>query len=472
LLHWDGTAWTPGRLPPLSPEGNGIFAIRALAPNDIWAVGVAGNINFSNGLILHYDGSDWLISYSTTFQRAAILYGVDGLSSNDVWAVGAKVTTRGVLDLRLHWDGHNWEQAADDDRPLDLSLREGRDVAVVPGASDAWIVGNYMNQPGVLHFNAGQWTRDGTNLRVLDQNFLTGIAGTSKTDLWAVGYGQYRNEAKPLLTHSADGTTWASEPGATVEGSGVLNDVAALPNGDYVAVGTANGATLIEFYKDPCAPGTVTATPTPGATPPGSTPVPTAVATYVATPIPGNASRAFPETGKTVQGIFLDYWEKQGGLAQQGYPISEMFTEVSALDGKPYTVQYFERAVFEYHPEKQRPYNVLLSQLGTFQYRKKYPNGAPNQMPNTSPNSVQFNETGHRVGGRFLDYWQKNGGLAQQGFPISDEFQEKSDLDGKIYTVQYFERAVFERHLENQSPYDVLLSQLGTFQYRELYGTR
>jgi hypothetical protein len=85
---------------------------------------------------------------------------------------------------------------------------------------------------------------------------------------------------------------------------------------------------------------------------------------------------------------------------------------------------------------------------------------------------VLFKETGKRLGGKFLQYWQQNGGLAQQGFPISDEFMEKSDLDGKTYRVQYFERAVFELHSENQPPFDVLLSQLGTFQYNEKYGGR
>jgi hypothetical protein len=110
--------------------------------------------------------------------------------------------------------------------------------------------------------------------------------------------------------------------------------------------------------------------------------------------------------------------------------------------------------------------------LGTFQYKQKYPNGAPGQTPNTSEGSVLFPETGHRVGGKFLAYWQQNGALAQQGYPISDEFMEKSDLNGQTYLVQYFERAVFELHPDNQPPYDVLLSQLGTFQYREKYGAR
>jgi beta propeller repeat protein len=185
--------------------------------------------------------------------------------------------------------------------------------------------------------------------------------------------------------------------------------------------------------------------------------------------LPGGASRTFPETGQRLAGIFHGYWEAHGGLPQQGYPISPVMGEVSDLDGKPYTVQYFERAVFEYHPENDAPYDVLLSQLGTFRYRAKYPEGAPNQRPNRT-NGQLFAETGHWLGGRFREYWEQNGGLAQQGFPISDEFTEISELDGKTYTVQYFERAVFELHPENQAPYDVLLSQLGTFQYRQKYG--
>jgi hypothetical protein len=86
-------------------------------------------------------------------------------------------------------------------------------------------------------------------------------------------------------------------------------------------------------------------------------------------------SHTFPETGKTVSGRFLEYWKQNGGLPQQGFPISDPFMEKSDLDGKTYMVQYFERAVFEMHPENPKPYDVLLSQLGTFRYKQKYPNG-------------------------------------------------------------------------------------------------
>lgn len=193
---------------------------------------------------------------------------------------------------------------------------------------------------------------------------------------------------------------------------------------------------------------------------------------------PGGSSRLFPETGKTVRGMFLEYWNTHGGLMQQGYPISEEMQEQSPTNGKTYTVQYFERAIFEFHPEnKGTPYQVLLSLVGNFQYQAKYPNGAGSalhsaQQPNTSTGSVFFPQTGKRLGGVFLSYWNAHGGLAQQGYPISDEFTEVSELDGKPYTVQYFERAVFEWHPEMaDTPYEVLLSQLGTYRYKTRYAS-
>ncbi len=192
----------------------------------------------------------------------------------------------------------------------------------------------------------------------------------------------------------------------------------------------------------------------------------------LAGPVGGQAqagSRTFPQTGHSVSGQFLTYWDGHGGLAQQGYPISQEMAEKSDLNGQSYTVQYFERAVFEKHPENKPPFDTLLSQLGTFRYKQKYPTGAPDQHVSTV-NPRKFAETGHTLGGVFRSYWENHGGLAQHGFPISDEFTEKSDLNGQNYTVQYFERAVFEIHPENQPPYNVLLSQLGTFQYKAKYG--
>lgn len=110
--------------------------------------------------------------------------------------------------------------------------------------------------------------------------------------------------------------------------------------------------------------------------------------------------QTFNETGKTVCGRFLQYWQQSGALAQQGYPISNEFKEVSDLNGQTYAVQYFERAVFEKHPENAPPYDVLLSQLGTFRFKEKYPNGEPSGglPPAPTPGSVEQRFSGNGTG--------------------------------------------------------------------------
>lgn len=80
----------------------------------------------------------------------------------------------------------------------------------------------------------------------------------------------------------------------------------------------------------------------------------------------------FPETGHSLSYAFLGYWQRNGGLPVFGYPISEELIERSATDGREYTVQYFERARFEYHPEfTGTEAEVLLGLLGMDLVREK-----------------------------------------------------------------------------------------------------
>src|SRR5690242_15061455 len=71
----------------------------------------------------------------------------------------------------------------------------------------------------------------------------------------------------------------------------------------------------------------------------------------------------FDATGFCVEGAFRDYWENSGGLALNGYPLTDQRIEVLE-GGKTYTVQYFERVRMEYHPENDEPNRVLLGQFG------------------------------------------------------------------------------------------------------------
>lgn len=72
----------------------------------------------------------------------------------------------------------------------------------------------------------------------------------------------------------------------------------------------------------------------------------------------------FVETGHSLAFGFRSFWQQHGGLATFGYPISEEFIELNPDTGQFHTVQYFERARFEYHPEHAgTEFEVLLGLL-------------------------------------------------------------------------------------------------------------
>jgi hypothetical protein len=80
-------------------------------------------------------------------------------------------------------------------------------------------------------------------------------------------------------------------------------------------------------------------------------------------------ARFFPQTGQGVSGRFLQFWEQNGAVAVLGYPISAELQEPLA-DGQVHTVQYFERARLELHPQHAGTlYEVQLGLLGRSLYR-------------------------------------------------------------------------------------------------------
>ncbi len=76
--------------------------------------------------------------------------------------------------------------------------------------------------------------------------------------------------------------------------------------------------------------------------------------------------------------------------------------------------------------------------------------------------SRYFPETDHTISGKFLEYWEQNGGLPVFGYPITDAQFELNKDDGKTYLTQWFERNRLELHPENKgTAYEVQLGLLG-----------
>ncbi len=198
---------------------------------------------------------------------------------------------------------------------------------------------------------------------------------------------------------------------------------------------------------------------------------PISPASYAATAQPkphvrlSGGEKCFAATNRCMHGIFLGYWQDQGGVAQFGYPITD------ELDENGRAVQYTERARFEWHEEfRDTPSEVLLSLLGTQLAIGR--GDASFKKVAQAQGDTFFPQTGHLLKEPFLSYWRQNGGLPVFGYPISEAFDEKSPTDGKTYSVQYFERNRFEYHPATKNATDqIQLGLLGKDFYTKAYGS-
>ncbi len=182
----------------------------------------------------------------------------------------------------------------------------------------------------------------------------------------------------------------------------------------------------------------------------------------------------FEESEFCIEGRIREFWEANGALPVFGLPITPQREEL--IEGQPRTVQWFERNRLELHPENERPYDVLVGRLGVDtleQQGRNWQEFARAEGPQDG--CLYFEQTGQNVCDAILLSWQVEGidlnqdgisgnsdaeSLALFGLPISGQISETLD-DGQQYTVQYFERARFELHPENEPPFNVLLGRLG-----------
>ena len=79
-----------------------------------------------------------------------------------------------------------------------------------------------------------------------------------------------------------------------------------------------------------------------------------------------------------------------------------------------------------------------------------------------------FAETGFCINGRIRAYWELNGGLPVFGFPTSS--LQATNIEGKIFMAQNFERNRLELHPENNYPYDVLIGRVGALNMMDVFG--
>ena len=158
--------------------------------------------------------------------------------------------------------------------------------------------------------------------------------------------------------------------------------------------------------------------------------------------------RYFPETGHWVTGEFLKkYLSATDPELLYGNPITDVYEE----PGTKLLVQYFEKARFDLHPEAPEELRVQLALLGELTHEV----GPPIPLGENPTPCRYFVEAKYPVCFSFLEFFEKHGGIAQFGFPISS----LEDHEGRI--MQYFQRARLEWHPELPPGKRVVVGDLG-----------
>ena len=167
----------------------------------------------------------------------ADLVSAAAVSPTDAWAVGydfAGAPTALSVPLAEHFDGTRWSIAAT------AAVPAGDDVQLAgvafSSASDGWAVG-YDSSPStgtrtsiIEHFNGTSWTRLPSPAGEPSGVSLNAVADISAGDAWAVG----RGGNTPLIEHW-DGSTWSIVPGAV--SSARLYGITALSASNIWVVG-------------------------------------------------------------------------------------------------------------------------------------------------------------------------------------------------------------------------------------------
>ena len=240
-----GCGWSVTDSPALAGSSI-LYGVHAIAADDVWAVGKAGDVLSPGSLAEHWDGDEWSVvptpNPTRSEQDGNVLDAVDATGPNDVWAVGSHIRRAGIGTgpLIVHFDGSRWRKVAPPaGRFLDSSLTGV--VAIAP--DDAWIVGARVPRgsldeaPLAMHWDGTAWrTVRAPNPPGDRDDLLTAVTATGPDDVWAVGQAGERT----TLTMHFDGTRWLTVPSPNPSGEAraSLTGVVALAPDDVWADGT------------------------------------------------------------------------------------------------------------------------------------------------------------------------------------------------------------------------------------------
>lgn len=233
ILHWNGISWRVAKSPSTgAPSGTSLYAVSAIASNDVWAVGQVSKQGIFQTLTEHWNGKNWSTITSPNLGTGNnTLYGISALTSDDVWAVG--VSDAG--SLAEHWNGKTWQLIPS---PVFGGAANILLAVSAIATNDVWAVGNYNGTALTEHWNGKNWSIIPSPNVPNKFNFLLGVVAVSSQNVWAVGYSYNESTPNRTLILHWNGKHWrvVPSPNASLDWS-TLYAVIAIPGGPATAVG-------------------------------------------------------------------------------------------------------------------------------------------------------------------------------------------------------------------------------------------
>src|SRR5262249_21035847 len=197
IERWNGRWWSVAPLPSAWPGG--LAAVAASSAGDAWALGQEQSGTREH--LLHWNGRRWAeITFPGT---PGTFYGDLGIAAapgGRAWLIASPSRSSQLFA----WNGTRWGPQAYRCPARFCVLGQIR----ARTGSDAWAVGNYVNQSGsggplALHWTGRSWRQ--TAVPFVRFGYLTGVFAVSRTSAWAVG--AVFNTRTMLLYHW-NGTAW------------------------------------------------------------------------------------------------------------------------------------------------------------------------------------------------------------------------------------------------------------------------
>jgi hypothetical protein len=239
IWHYDGQAWTE----QVSSVDTALVGIWGSSATDVFAIGRGprgeankwGDPN-QPGAILHYDGVRWSDMPGPMHDPGfnSIRYtGIWGAAARSVFLGGSLYRSTPATELLASYDGMRWSEMR---TPRFGDYTHFTDLAG-SSATDVWAIGSRQKCADcnydiatIVHYDGNGWKEGFTK----SNDFFHGIWATAANDVWVVGENAERNAN---VLHF-DGISWSrGEPLATSEYG--LKDVWASSASDVYAVGPA-----------------------------------------------------------------------------------------------------------------------------------------------------------------------------------------------------------------------------------------